>query len=214
MKVMKLENTIKKLNGGENLRLVALGDSLTYGWMANRGYIEFLKDMLSVRYPGNRITVLNRGIPGDTAADGRRRLQRDVLESNPDLVFIQFALNDAYSGYSPEKFRDTIREIIKNIRDKTESEILLLTSVPLGGKKENDHINQYYRMLSEISGSEGLPLVEVHSYWERKLTEGYDFFNLVQSDMIHPTDEGYRLMAEAIMEHLIKEEREKKVENK
>jgi lysophospholipase L1-like esterase len=192
---------LNRLRRGENLRLVALGDSLTYGWMVNKGYSEFLEEMLSTRFPGNRVTIINRGIPGDTAADGRRRLQSDVLESHPDLVFIQFALNDAYSGYSPEKYRDNIDAIVKIIREKTKSEILLMTSVLLNSKKENARINKYYRMLSEISRRESLPLVEVHRFWERKLTEGYDFSNLVQTDMVHPTDEGYRLMAEAIMEY-------------
>jgi lysophospholipase L1-like esterase len=91
--------------------------------------------------------------------------------------------------------------LVKTIREKSESEILLLTSVPLNNRKENVHINNFYRMLSKISKKEDLPLVEVHKYWERKLTEGYDFSNLVQTDMVHPTVDGYRLVAEAIMEY-------------
>jgi lysophospholipase L1-like esterase len=198
---VKFKKTVKRLKTGENIRLIAFGDSLTYGWMVNKGYIEFLNELLENRFPGNKITIINRGIPGNTASDGIKRLHDDVLESSPDLVFIQFALNDAYTGDSPENYRDNICTIIRTIREKTESEILLLTSVPLNNRKENEHINKYYRVLSEISKSEDLPLVEVHKYWERKLTEGYDFFNLVQADMVHPTDDGYRLMAEAIMEY-------------
>ncbi len=201
---MKLEKTLTGLRQGNSLNFVAFGDSLTYGWMVEKGYLKFLQEMLEIRFPGNRVMIINRGIPGDTAADGRRRLKRDVLESEPDLVFIQFALNDAYTGYSPENYRDNIHEMIKVIREKTESEILLMTSVLLNNEKENNRINKYYRVLSEISKNEGLPLVEVHRYWERKLTEGYDFSNLVQTDMVHPTDEGYRLMAQAIMEHFHK----------
>ena len=43
---MHLEKTIAKLQSGSDVTIVALGDSLTSGWMVARGYTEFLRDML------------------------------------------------------------------------------------------------------------------------------------------------------------------------
>ena len=43
-------------------------------------------------------------------------------------------------------------------------------------------------------------MARVHEYWKTKIAEGAEFSNLVQYDRVHPTVEGYRLMAEAVME--------------
>ncbi len=47
----KPDKTIGRLKSGEPLRIVALGDSLTQGWMVRRGYVDFLNDMIKAKFP-------------------------------------------------------------------------------------------------------------------------------------------------------------------
>jgi len=192
-------NTIKKLRSGAPLVMVALGDSLTYGWMVDRGYLDFLGDMMRKRFPEGRFKLINCGMPAGTAHNGLYRLRRDVLTCNPDCVFVQFALNDAFCGYTPEEFRNNIGEIIRGIGENTSSEIILMTSVCLENKRENERVEKYYRQLEEMAALNGLPLAQVHVYWKNKISEGVRFDDLVQADRIHPVSHGYRFMAEAIM---------------
>ena len=196
---MQLKNSIDKLEKGDNLKIVALGDSLTYGWMVEKGYIDFLKEMLKVKYPKSIFKIINQGIPGDTAEGGLYRLKDHVLNSDPDLVFIQFALNDAFSGYSREDFHHNILGIINGIRNNSSAEILLMTSVALD-KREKRIAERYYDILKNIAEKEAIPIVLVHEYWEKRISEGIEFSTLVQQDCVHPTVEGYRLMAEAIVQ--------------
>ena len=51
---MPLEKILTKLQSTADVSIVALGDSLTSGWMVARGYTEFLRDMLMARYPTGR----------------------------------------------------------------------------------------------------------------------------------------------------------------
>jgi lysophospholipase L1-like esterase len=44
-----------------------------------------------------------------------------------------------------------------------------------------------------------IPVVPVHEYWKKTIRDGILFESLVQYDGVHPTEEGYRLMAEAVM---------------
>lgn len=196
---MQLKNSIDKLEKGDNLKIVALGDSLTYGWMVEKGYIDFLKEMLKVKYPKSIFKIISQGIPGDTAEGGLYRLKDHVLNSDPDLVFIQFALNDAFSGYSLEDFHHNILGIINGIRNNSSAEILLMTSVALD-KREKRIAKRYYDILKNIAEKEAIPIVLVHEYWEKRISEGIEFSTLVQQDCVHPTVEGYRLMAEAIVQ--------------
>ncbi len=197
---MNLETTKRKLASGEALTIVALGDSLTQGWMVRKGYLDFLEEMLAGRFPGSRARLVNRGIPGDTAEGGLYRLSDDVISYGPDCVFIQFALNDAFSGYPVERYRNNIQAMIDRIESQTDADILLVTSVALGNDAENAVAERFYGRLEELARENELPIARVHEYWRKKISAGADFRKLVQFDMVHPTVEGYRLMAEAIME--------------
>ena len=197
---MKAESTIKRLRDKLPVTIVALGDSLSYGWMVRKGYLQFLEEMLMERYPGCRLTIINRGIPGDTAEGGLYRTREDVIDENPDCVFIQFALNDAFVGYTPERYKNNVQAIISEIRDNTSAEIVLITSVYMGSAYENEMADGFYTRLEELAAMNNLPIARVHEYWRSKIEQGTEFKKLVQFDMVHPTVEGYRLMAKAILE--------------
>jgi len=195
---MDLEATLRLLKSGKKLHIVALGDSLTYGWMVQKGYIDFFSELLTRKYPGSRFVITNKGVPGDTAAGGLQRLQRDVLDLQPDLVFVQFALNDAFCGVSPEQFQSSVTGIIDRIRRHTAAEILLMSSVALPAS-ENRIVAGHYDALARIAETEQVAVARVHEYWQQKAAEGPLPAPPVQADGVHPTEYGYRLMAEAVM---------------
>jgi acyl-CoA thioesterase I len=197
---MKLIKTVEKLSQGEEVIIGALGDSLTYGWMTERGFLDYLKVMLNKKYPDTSFKILNRGIPGDTARDGLRRLDSDIIRFRPDLVMIQFALNDAYTDYTPQNFRENINVIISKLKEKTSSELALLTSVALLNPHENIMAEKYYAQIYELGSKYSIPVASVHEHWKKRISEGVIHSTLVQSDGIHPTEKGYLLMAEAVFE--------------
>jgi len=195
---MKLTKSLEKLNSGEEIKIVALGDSLTYGWMTEKGFLDYLKIMITKKYPDSKFKIINKGIPGDTAKDGLRRVESDVIRLLPDLIFIQFALNDAYTGFSPSDFRKNIESIILRIRENSNSEIALITSVALLDSEENKIADDFYLKIFECGEKYNLPVAAVHDYWKEKISSGIRHSILVQSDGIHPTEKGYELMAEAV----------------
>jgi len=199
--LIKPVQTIKKLIDGIPVTIVALGDSLTQGWMVEKGYLDFLREMLSIKFPKSRFKLINSGIPGDTADSGLSRVKWDVLHYNPDCVFIQYAINDAFSGFTEQQFKATIKGIIDKIKESGDADIVLITSGYIGDNDDNRHVEGFYRQLEILGEDYGIPVVLTHEYWKKKITEGMPFGSLVQFDGVHPTEEGYRLMAEAIKNH-------------
>jgi lysophospholipase L1-like esterase len=197
---MNINNTLQKLKSGEKVRLVALGDSLTYGWMTQYGFLDYLENLIKKKYPDSQVFILNKGVPGDTARDGLHRLERDVIRLSPDIVLIQFALNDAYSGLSANDFQKNIESIIVKIKDSLDAEIALLTSVAIHDSSMNKIANEFYMKISKSGEKYNLPVISVHKYWEKKISSGIKHSQLVQYDGVHPTEKGYELMAEAVFE--------------
>lgn len=167
--------------------------------MVSKGYVDFLREMLHVKFPQGKLNLVNSGIPGDTADSGLYRLRGDVLHYNPNCVFIQYALNDAFSGYSELQFKDNIRGIIDRIREAGDADMILITSGYIDDEHDNRIVEGFYRQLDALGERYGIPVARVHEYWREKVREGIPFESLVQYDGVHPTEEGYRLMAEAVM---------------
>ncbi|MEI7590113.1 MAG: GDSL-type esterase/lipase family protein [Deltaproteobacteria bacterium] len=197
---MKPTRTIKKLTNGDNVTIVALGDSLTAGWMTHKGYVDFLQEKLAQSYPQAKITFVKAGLPGDTAQNGRNRLRTEGLDYNPDCVLIQFALNDAFCGYSPTQFRASISIMIEDIKFDSDADIILLTSSYLGENAENNFVEEFYQQLEGLAISYNIPIAKTHTHWQNKIKDGIAFESLLLHDGVHPTISGYALMAEAIME--------------
>lgn len=78
--------------------------------------------------------------------------------------------------------------------------MLVLTSVYLLNPRENIVAEEFYAVLEDLCREENLTLVKVHEYWKKAVKAGADHHVLVQGDGVHPTVEGYRLMAEAVFE--------------
>ena len=189
---------IEKISSAKPVKIIAFGDSLTYGWMVNRGYIDFLSDMIREEYPDSSVKFINRGVPGDTAKDGLRRIS-EVTGKEADLVMVQFGLNDIYTGFTADQFQDNIEKLIKEIRGAMDTEIALLTSVYINMPREYAAVLEFYKRINTAGEKHGLAVANVHSWWEHCIQKGTDIYSLVQGDGVHPTEEGYRLFAEAVM---------------
>src|SRR6266568_3027126 len=84
------------LASGKPIKIVAFGSSSTYGAGASTSaasYPSRLAAELTRRFTGYEITVLNRGVNGDEAADMLARLDTAVIAEKPDLVLWQVGTN-------------------------------------------------------------------------------------------------------------------------
>lgn len=81
--------------GGAPLRYVAIGGSITQG-----GGPGWAGDWLREEFPESLVSVVNSGMSGTGSALGIFRVERDVLAHQPDLVAIEYCVNDG--GLSDE----------------------------------------------------------------------------------------------------------------
>ena len=84
--------------GKDVIRIVCLGDSVTFGPGVRLTYPEILENLLKAYYPGKKIEVLNGGIPGYTSFQGLRLIKNEISNLKPDIVIAFYGINDA--GYN------------------------------------------------------------------------------------------------------------------
>ena len=111
-----VEKTRANLESGCNVTIVAFGDSITAGYCVRRGFPSFWKESLGKKYPEAVVEMINAGNSGDTSMDGLARLDWSVLSYEPDLVTINFGINDCALGLGLEEFEMNFVEMVRRVR--------------------------------------------------------------------------------------------------
>jgi len=82
-----------KLVAGESVTVAFLGGSITQN-SEESGFAKLIPQWIESRFPGARVTSVNAGMGGTDSAWVAKRLDREVLDAKPDVVFVEFAVND------------------------------------------------------------------------------------------------------------------------
>lgn len=191
--------TVSDLKNGCDVTIVAFGDSITAGFAVRRGFPSFWNELLRQKYPDAKIKIINSGISGDTTSDGLARLDWMVLGYEPDLVTINFGINDAALGIDIDEFRGNLMQIIMRIRAGPGSEILLLSSQPLETPGFDKVVMKYYDAIKEVAEAEDVGFVDVYSAWMESVNQGTPLGSFILPGLDHPNEDGYKIIAEAVM---------------
>jgi acyl-CoA thioesterase I len=195
-------SVLEALDAAARSSWVGLGDSLTSGWMVDQGFYDRFIALLKRRFPRASIVSRNAGIPGNTAADGLARLD-DVLMNRPDVVTIQFGLNDLSWSVSETDFEQTISTIAKTVLSHNALPVLL-TSCPLNWAEGDETATRFYDRIRKVGDALDIPCISLDRFWKASAGPPSDWSGLVHADNVHPTDKGHALMAEGILEHLLR----------
>lgn len=217
--------------------IACLGDSVTHGcfevfinrhgnidtrYDQEQGYAAGLRRRLTSCYPAAAVSVLNAGISGDNAPNGLRRLERDVLRHAPDLVTVNFGLNDAMSGMEGlETYRAAMDGIFAKLTEAG-IECMLVTSNRMcayvapgiaapelrevaaqAAKIQNEGVlDAYVQEARETAQRYGAPIADAYQVWTNMERMGIDTTAMLCNDINHPSPEAHNIFVEKIMEKI------------
>jgi len=191
--------------------ILALGDSITAGAPAFKSPAEVPPEgrgnpqsqyayWLHVKYPAWKI--VNRGISAQTSADILGRLERELNQTQPQIVILMAGVNDIYRGTELEILLANLKTMYEEIQARG-IPLMVLTVLP-------------YRDLSPQKVDKLIAVNRwIRSYAEQHQLGFCDTFQVMNSksrpfsltttrDGIHPDLEGYRVMGQAIADALEK----------
>lgn len=208
--------------------LVVFGDSVT----APRASVKVYADVLSeeLLFKGEKVGVLNAGVPGNTTAQALKRLETDVLQKRPDTVVMLFGINDSaldvWKNPPATAARVPLAEYRANLKSCVAStkasgaRVVLMTSNPLFwtettrrlyGKppynpEDPDGFNlllrDYAAVLRDLALEEKVALVDLFELFKSVPGAAPGKMGRLIPDGMHPNSEGHFLIAEALMKTL------------
>lgn len=169
--------------------LVAFGDSYTEGYGATRAeaYPALLEKALGR-------PVLNKGVTGETAGEALRRLDRDVIRSTPDLVIVEFGVNEAFRGEPVARSLADLETIVSRVRNETNASVVLVgVHFQHFGADFDAGLHEIARRHDAAVVTDALDGI-VSS--RRDVDDGDP---TLRTDQYHPNARGYAIVAERIL---------------
>ncbi|MEM7245097.1 MAG: arylesterase [Acidobacteriota bacterium] len=176
---------------GDPPLVLFLGDSLAagYGLPEDEAFPAVLRDLLAER--GKDIEIINAGVSGDTSTGGLNRLDW-VLESEPDLVFIELGANDGLRGQSVETMEANLRAIVDGVRAAGARP--LLTGMQMPPNYGPEYAGKFKAVFPRVADELDVPFFP----FLLKDVAAKPKYNL--GDLIHPNREGHRIIAENLLD--------------
>ena len=183
----------KNLLAGKKQTVIVYGTSLTI----NGAWAKAVGDYFENQFPG-QVTFVNSAKAGMHSDWGVENLQERVLSKKPDLVFIEFSMNDAatQNNVSMEKSQANLDNMVGALRKQNPQVDIVLQTMDVawdspktpekkyGSQRPN--LEAYYEVYRRYAHEHDLPLVDNYPNWLKLQKEKPEEYQRMVSDGIHP----------------------------
>lgn len=188
----RLKNLMKRAANGESLVIGFLGGSITQGSLSSTPktcYAYLVYEWWKKSFPNAAFSFVNGGIGGTTSHYGGARAWKDVLCYRPDIVTVDFSVNDDANEFFEETYEGMLRRLLAA---PSAPAVVVLNNVfyDTGKNAQNYH--------NRIADHYGIPHVSIKDTVYPDVESGKIVRADITPDNLHPNDKGHRLVADEI----------------
>jgi lysophospholipase L1-like esterase len=185
----RLRRVFAKARRGEPITLGVIGGSITFGAFSTspeNSYAGRLLGWWRERFPQCDVRLINAGVGGTGSMYGAIRADKDLLSSQPDLVVIEFAVNDNWTD--GEAFEGLVRQVLA--QPNSPAALLLFMMWEKGGNDQE--------MQSKVGAHYQLPMVSFRdALWPEMQADRVNWSEYIV-DNVHPNDAGHAAAARLV----------------
>ncbi len=191
----RLEAVMRKAAAKEPITVAVIGGSITQGTAATNSdkcYAAIMRNWWQQTFPETAITYVNAGIGGTDSYLGVHRMGPDLLDHKPDLVIVEYSVNDEDSNFYKTTYENLVRRIL--LQDNDPAVMLLYMTQDNGTSAQASHgfVGFYYE----------LPQLSYHDMIMNEVNSGAIKWSDISPDNIHPNDKGHEICGELIWRYL------------
>lgn len=205
---MAFENLKRKLKSGEKITLGYFGGSITQGAGVedkSRCWRALVTEWFRKKYPENEFDEINAAIGGTGSDLGLFRINADLLSKKPDVVFVEFAVNDYRGGGKKAEYcmESIVRQILEADKNTDIVFVFTIMKIMYDAIKNGESIESYaaHRAVAEHYSIE---CIDVGIEFIDRIERGEGDWKTYTADYTHPNETGYRIYFEKIIKGLEK----------
>jgi lysophospholipase L1-like esterase len=197
-----LAKVMRKAESGEPVTIACIGGSITQGTIAkgtadsevgfSTPYAELFHEWWTERFPDTEVNFINAGIGGTDSYLGVHRVERDVLQYQPDLVLVEYAVNDADSFFYKRSYDNLVRKILES---DSAPAVMLLFMAQTDGTSAQD-------MQVLVGYNYALPMVSYANCIKSMMENGRYTAEQLSGDGVHPSALGHAIVGEILWNYL------------
>ena len=200
---------MKQWPKNRTINLVFHGHSVPAGYFRTpdvrtlEAYPQQVLEEVKALYPHAVINVIVTAIGGENSVQGEKRFEDDVLTHKPDVLFIDYALNDRAPGL--EKAKEATEKMIRKAL-KRNIKVILLTPSPdlkVNLTSQSNELELFANQISTLAKQYNIGLSDSYSSFKKQAEKG-EKLDQYMSQGNHPNKEGHRLIAAEIMKYFSK----------
>lgn len=191
----RLAKAMKKAKNGEAVTVGVIGGSITQGSLAsnpNNCYASRFRDYWIEKFPESSINFVNAGIGGTNSYLGVHRVDEQLLSSSPDVVIVEFSVNDTDKVMNKYSYDSLVRKILSSGNEP--AVILLFTTQDNGTSLQETH--------KEIGMAYDLPMLSYREIVYPEVAAGTLDWKDISPDNIHPNDVGHGFIGQLLARYL------------
>ncbi len=204
--VARLASVFERAEKGEKITASYIGGSLTQAGTTdiNGNWASGTSAWLERTFPAADIVHVNAGIGGTSSDYGASRLDAHVLKHDPDIVFVEFSVNDSSaSDYYKQSMDSIVRRCLAHGEDT--AVVIVLAANPGTG---SDSFRQGRDMHKDLAEYYGLPVIDFNSGLHTGIDAGLFDFGVISVDGLHLNTWGYQAELDMV-EYMLENIREK-----
>jgi acyl-CoA thioesterase-1 len=194
----------KEWPNNRTINLVFHGHSVPAGYFKTpvvntlEAYPYQLLRQIKARYPHAVVNVINTSIGGENSQRGEKRFLTEVIPHRPDVLFIDYALNDRGIGLGEARrhWDSMISEALKrNIK------VILLTPSPdqrVDLLATGNELEQHALQIEQLATAHGIGLADSYGLFKKQVQHGENVADFM-SQVNHPNSRGHALIADELM---------------
>lgn len=186
----RIKQVIQKMKQGEKTTIAYLGGSITEGYLvnANQNYAIRTTKYLQEKFQNPLIERVNAGLSGTSSTIGLLRVQQDVLSSKPDMIILEFAVNDSTDAVSKMAYESLVTECLHS--DSKPAVLLLFTVTQSGYSCEEQ--------MRKVGEAYDLPMISVKQAIFPEIEAGRMTWADYACDEAHPSKEGHEFITQCL----------------
>lgn len=192
----RLARVIKSLQNGDDITVGFIGGSITQGSTAGEKdcYARLVTNWIEETFPASKITYINAGIGATGSYIGVHRANKDLLEKGPDLVFVDFSVNDTTERTQINK--ESYDSLLRTIWESKASPAVVTIAMTM---ENGTSFQEYHR---EIVEKYQIPMISYKNSILNVIAKGDIVWDDISDDDIHPNVAGHRVLADLIIDFM------------
>lgn len=198
-----LGRAVAKAKKDKALKIGYFGGSITAGSGASNpaktSWRALTTAWFQEHFPEAKITEINAAIGGTGSDLGAFRCETDLMKQEPDLVFVEFAVNDG-SGQELRVKRSMEGIVRQILLSNPHADIVFVytTTKVLAPPYARGEVPKAVQYDQAVARHYGIPEINVGRLMAERIAAGQGSWETLTTDGVHPSDAGYALYMEAI----------------